>query len=271
MAYLLKSTGPGTSNTVSFSGWMRVPAANWPRNDYLFYNSGSYGWFYCGFSGGTTISLSAGWQSPYGYLGGFGDYYACRGEASAQSVDFPSASGDKWFLTQVSVNSVSGNIGSGPLYGGHGTATFAVNATGLANYVPSCQSHVMGFHTLDYYPYYYTSVLPWANFGTWPMDVAGNVAFPSKYLSTAMEFAEIYIWYNTFIDFAVSANRLRFVNISDSVATPAPASTIISAFGTPTYNFRGKASDSSFYFNRGSGGAFSKVGTVSDFTPAPSY
>lgn len=35
--------------------------------------------------------------------------------------------------------------------------------------------------------------------------------------------------------------------------------------------FRGKASDASFKVNRGTGGEFSQVGTISDYATMPSY
>ena len=48
---------------------------------------------------------------------------------------------------------------------------------------------------------------------------------------------------------------------------PAPTSEAAAAFGTQTILFTGRASE--FIVNGGSSGAFTKTGTVTDFTPGP--
>lgn len=90
-------------------------------------------------------------------------------------------------------------------------------------------------------------------------------------ISTPIEYADVQVWFGTFIDPTISANYAKFVNITGGRGYPVNPTTAAAAFGQQTILFKGKASDNSFYMNRGNGGTFNKIGTASDFTPTPSY
>ncbi len=86
-----------------------------------------------------------------------------------------------------------------------------------------------------------------------------------------MRFGEIQVWFNQYIDPSIPANFAKFVTISAGKGRPANSDLSLAAFGPRTIHFKGKASDSAFFTNRGVGGAFTKVGAPIDFTPGPSY
>jgi hypothetical protein len=98
------------------------------------------------------------------------------------------------------------------------------------------------------------------------LNINGGVAEPP----VAKQYGDFQVW-NTFIDPTVPANYAKFVKIKDGIGTPADPRIAAAFFGQQTILFRGKSSDASFYVNRGDAGPFSKTGTISDFTPAPSY
>jgi hypothetical protein len=95
----------------------------------------------------------------------------------------------------------------------------------------------------------------------------------TAYLSAnpVFEASDLQFWFNKFIDPTISSNYAKFVTIKNGVGTPVDPSTAATAFGTQSILLKGKASDGSFFVNRGTIGAFTKTGTISDFTPAPSY
>jgi hypothetical protein len=84
------------------------------------------------------------------------------------------------------------------------------------------------------------------------------------------EYGDFQVW-NKYIDPTISANYAKFVTISGGVGRPASYTAASNAFGAPDILFHGKSSDLSFYNNRGTAGTFTKSGTVSDYTPTPSY
>jgi len=86
-----------------------------------------------------------------------------------------------------------------------------------------------------------------------------------------MEFSEVQLWFGQYIDWTDADNFAKVVKVAGGVGTPEDPAIAAAAFGTQQILFRGKASDASFYVNRGDGGAFTKTGTVTDFTPGPSY
>jgi len=59
-------------------------------------------------------------------------------------------------------------------------------------------------------------------------------------------------------------NLAKFITPDGKPVNPTVAA---AAFGTPTYLFKGNAAG--FTNNQGTGGAFTKISTVSDFTPGP--
>lgn len=85
----------------------------------------------------------------------------------------------------------------------------------------------------------------------------------------AVDYGDVQVWFGTYIDPTVSANFAKFVSISGGVGVPVNPATAAAAFGTQTLLFQGNAA--SFATNRGNGGAFTTTGTVSDFTPGPTY
>lgn len=85
------------------------------------------------------------------------------------------------------------------------------------------------------------------------------------------EFADVQAWYGTYIDASSPSNFAKFISITGGKGYPVNPSIAAAAFGRQTILFKGKASDNSFFVNRGNGGAFTKIGTASDFTPGPSY
>jgi len=97
-----------------------------------------------------------------------------------------------------------------------------------------------------------------------------GIFYPDTF-TTAVEFADVQAWFGTFINPSIPDNFSKFVKITGSTGTPADPSVAASAFGQPSILFKGKASDSTFFINNGTGGAFAKTGTVIDFTPGPSY
>lgn len=89
--------------------------------------------------------------------------------------------------------------------------------------------------------------------------------------SSAIEFADVQVWFGKYINPTVPSNFSKFVIISGNKGYPVDPSVAGNTFGQQTILFKGKGSDASFWVNRGNGGTFTKTGTITDFTPAPSY
>lgn len=85
----------------------------------------------------------------------------------------------------------------------------------------------------------------------------------------AREFADVQVWFDTYIDPTVAANYAKFVNISDGIGRPVKPSTAAAAFGTQDILLHGNAAN--FVINRGGAGTFRKINTINNFTPVPSY
>lgn len=88
--------------------------------------------------------------------------------------------------------------------------------------------------------------------------------------SPSLPMADYQMWFYKNIALT-DANMTRFFTITDGRGYPTNPIEASNAFGVQSILFKGKASDASFYFNRGTAGAFSKIATVSDFTPTPSF
>jgi hypothetical protein len=75
--------------------------------------------------------------------------------------------------------------------------------------------------------------------------------------------ADVQVWLGTYIDPSNADNLAKFISGGRPV-NPAVAET---AFGAPTYRLAGPASG--ITNNTGTGGDFTKTGTVTDATPGP--
>jgi hypothetical protein len=85
----------------------------------------------------------------------------------------------------------------------------------------------------------------------------------------AVAFGDYQIWTGKFIDWSNPSNYSKVVSISGGHGTPVDPKIAAAAFGTQTILFEGNAA--SFVNNLGTGGAFTKIGTATDFTPAESF
>lgn len=88
----------------------------------------------------------------------------------------------------------------------------------------------------------------------------------SGFQTTALQIAEVQIWFGTFIN-PTAANLEKFVRLVDGVGRPQNPSAAASAFGVPTYSFRGPPAQ--FVINRGNGGTVSSTGVINNYTPVP--
>lgn len=108
----------------------------------------------------------------------------------------------------------------------------------------------------------------------WSMNVLGfDVGLPVQSEDVAsqpkLDYGDVQVWFGTYIDPTIAANYAKVVTISGGIGTPANPTIAAAAFGTQSLLFKGGAS--TFYTNAGNGGAFTKTGVISDFTPGPSY
>jgi hypothetical protein len=97
-------------------------------------------------------------------------------------------------------------------------------------------------------------------------DIGANMGFGTH---PAIQYGDFQLWVGQYIDWTNSTNFAKVVSISGGVGTPVNPATAATAFGTQTLLFKGNATQ--FVTNAGNGGAFTKTGTASDYTPAPSY
>ncbi len=86
---------------------------------------------------------------------------------------------------------------------------------------------------------------------------------------SAVRMANLQIWCGQYIDWMNPGAYSTVVIIRDGKGYPAPLSMAGAAFGTPTVRMSGN--HLLFPNNTGTGGAFTKEGTITDFTPTPSY
>jgi hypothetical protein len=86
-----------------------------------------------------------------------------------------------------------------------------------------------------------------------------------------VRYGDFQLWVGQYIDWTNPTNFSKVVNISGGHGTPVDPRTSAAAFGPQSVLFKGKSSDASFYTNAGTAGAFTKTGTITDFTPTPTY
>lgn len=98
--------------------------------------------------------------------------------------------------------------------------------------------------------------------------VTDNYDQPSN---KARRYSDVQLWCGTFIDPRISTNFAKFVKITNGIGKPVSPSTAATAFGTQSLLLKGNASTSGFYLNRGTLGTINRIGTISNFTPTPSY
>jgi hypothetical protein len=83
-------------------------------------------------------------------------------------------------------------------------------------------------------------------------------------VNPANRFGDIQIWVDQYIDASNADNLAKFITAEGKAVNPTVAE---AAFGAPTFRFRGPASG--IATNTGTGGAFTKTGTVTDYAPGP--
>jgi hypothetical protein len=79
------------------------------------------------------------------------------------------------------------------------------------------------------------------------------------------DMSDLFMWYGKDIDFSDSANRAKFI---DTHGKPVDPSVAVAAFGTPTVLLSGDSSG--FIANKGTGGAFTLTGTLTNAATSPS-
>jgi hypothetical protein len=79
-----------------------------------------------------------------------------------------------------------------------------------------------------------------------------------------IDYADVQIWVDQYIDPTNADNLAKFRTTGGKAVPPSVAA---DAFGTQTFLFSGNAEG--FANNTGSGGDFTKTGTVTDYTPGP--
>lgn len=95
------------------------------------------------------------------------------------------------------------------------------------------------------------------------------LALFDTYSNDPVRLAYLQAWFGRYIDISQPGNYSKFVSISGGKGRPVNPSIAAAAFGIPSLLFYG--SSKSFFQNRGSAGAFTKIGTINDFTPGPSF
>jgi len=94
-------------------------------------------------------------------------------------------------------------------------------------------------------------------------DYPGN---EFSFTSPIVRLANVKVWIGQSVD--VFAEKDKFVSENNGVGVPADSLANL-AFGEPDFSFRGGST--AFPINLGAGGEFTKTGTLTDFSPAPSY
>lgn len=107
----------------------------------------------------------------------------------------------------------------------------------------------------------------------WSMSVNGTeIGIPSQSADAAsnkkIDFGDVQVYFGQYIDPQDTDNFSKFVAISGGHGYPADPTIAARAFGTQSLLFKGNKT--AFLTNAGNGGAFTKTGTVNDFTPTPS-
>lgn len=96
-----------------------------------------------------------------------------------------------------------------------------------------------------------------------PFGLPGTNSVPS--LNKKVRYADVQMWFGQYADGATA--YAKFVTIAGGFGTPANSSIAAAFFGEPHFSFRGPAS--SIATNLGTGGAFTKTGTVTDSALPP--
>ena len=104
---------------------------------------------------------------------------------------------------------------------------------------------------------------------TWNGCIFGVPTTPAEaaFHDTRIQMAEVQIWLGTFIDPTDPDNLAKFVRIVNGTGRPQNPTLAATAFGTPTYSFRG--TNTQFPTNHGNGGAMSSSGVINSYTPVP--
>ncbi|CAN0509792.1 unnamed protein product, partial [Phaeothamnion confervicola] len=89
----------------------------------------------------------------------------------------------------------------------------------------------------------------------------------SSLYNPRFQIADFLMWTGVSLDLSVPANRALFHVVVDLGLGPRNPLVAVAALGTPKYWFQGDEDD--FAANKGSAGAVTTVGTISDFTPGP--
>lgn len=103
-----------------------------------------------------------------------------------------------------------------------------------------------------------------------PWVIVGNDSQSRNQSQSRIDMADFQLWYGLYIDPTNASNFSKFVTITGNVGRPASTLGAANAFGEPHILFSGKASNRSFYINRGTGGEFTLTGSGTD-TTGPSY
>lgn len=266
MARLSQSaTAIPDSAAISLSMWFRFPAStadgSYALLEFGDASGGSNSYIECDISGGSIVRCLAHFQAPAVFDPVFEEYNANSSiEASADVISLPLAA---WHHLFISVNwqwtSAVDVIGPWPIWlflDGVSRATYPgtpglVNASsgGTGPPVPRTGSGILVSGA--------------------EVSVPRQSDNPNFWSDAHIELAEMQAWFGTFIDPSISGNLAKFIKISGTRGKPVGSSTAATAFGKQTLLFSGNKSK--FIVNKGNGGAFVKVGTVTDFTPGPSF
>lgn len=108
----------------------------------------------------------------------------------------------------------------------------------------------------------------WSESTAWPIAYTGDSLLLGG-LDSRIRYGDVMFYFNRALDVTSASVFSKFVSISDGVGHPQHPSAAIGTFGTPSVLLRGN--HSSFPNNLGSGGKFTATGTITDFTPTPTY
>lgn len=149
--------------------------------------------------------------------------------------------------------------------GGAGGASFNSIGAGV-NWLYDCNNGYVGPAIADYTP------APWdilINGAYTAIPLISNSYYLAGTDSCIVEYAYTQVWFGTYIDWTNQSNFSKVVKVTGGIGAPESTNISASAFGVQTFLFEGD--NNSFYINRGTGGLFTKTGTIKNFTPAASY
>jgi hypothetical protein len=283
MGYLLRSGGLSVSNSpyISLSTWIRVPSASIVQTPYsqskLFLVAATdlnydYLQIYINFNffPGINHSIQFGVTASAPQSGGSHNDDAGWG-TSGIAFAF-----DTWHHVFIAMDTNhagnsptdTGPYPDPPLDPKKGICFFdGVNISPIGNGTLSQNKTIPG--ESGYYPH----TVAWsAGVSGIPVGVPfldGMQVNWSGQVTPIIEMSDYQLWVGQFIDPTVSGNFSKFVKISGGKGTLVDPAIAAAAFGQQTILFKGNSTQ--FPVNRGIGGAFSLVGTNTDFTPTPSY